>query len=231
MSSFRNPCLMLAMGLALAGTPLAANTAPVNLSADNSQVHDSSQDIAEAQAILQHAGYLAPGDYRNGEADRSTVLALRNFQTAHTLRTTGAIDYETTTQLLSHAGTHRGGTQRASLFEGRKRLVLQGVTFDTDTAHLKPGSRVALDRVASSMNAWPDARVTIDGHTDSTNTDSYNLKLSRARSAAVGEYLVDQGVASWRLQEKGYGESHPIADNATVTGRATNRRVEITRID
>lgn len=220
------------MGLCLAGAAIVATPASVNPFADNSQVYGSSQDISEAQAILQHAGYLAPGACRKGEADDSTVRALQAFQTAHGLLATGSIDFETRTQLLSHTGmVDSDATNRSSLFEGRKRLVLEGVKFDTDTARLKFNSRVILDRVAKSLNAWPDARVEIDGHADSTNTDAYNLKLSRARSAAVCEYLVDKGVASSRLNEKGYGESSPIADNATAVGRATNRRVELTRID
>jgi len=232
MSLIRTRCLMLAMGLCLAGAAMVAIPAAANPSTSNSQIYGSSQDISEAQAILQHAGYLAPGIYRKGEAGDSTVQALQAFQTAHALLATGSIDYETRTQLLSHTGTvDSDATHRSTLFEGRKRLVLEGVTFDTDTAYLKSGSRVVLDRVAKSLNAWPDARVEIDGHTDSMNTDAYNLKLSRARSAAVCEYLVDKGVASSRLKEKGHGESSPIANNATAVGRATNRRVELTRID
>jgi len=259
MSWTRNRCRMLAVGLCLAGAAFVAIPASINPSADNSQIYTSSQDISEAQAILQHTGYLAPGVCREGVTDDSTVRALQAFQTAHGLLPTGSLDYETMTQLLSHRGmtdsdgdgvsdnldrcpgTRPGlwvdaqgcpeATGHASLFEGRKSLVLEGVKFDTDTARLKSSSRVILNRVAKSLNAWPDARVEIDGHTDSTNTDAYNLKLSRARSAAVCEYLVDQGVASSRLKEKGYGESRPIADNTTAVGRATNRRVEITRID
>lgn len=259
MSLLKTLCLMLAMGLFIAGAAIVAIPASINLSADNSRDHGSSLDISEAQGILQNAGYLAPGSYRRGEADGPTVLALQSFQTAHGLLPTGSIDFETTTQLLSHAGTadsdgdgvsddldrcpgtRRGAwvdahgcpeaTDRASLFQGRKSLVLEGVKFDTDTARLKFSSRVVLDRVAKSLNAWPDARIEVDGHTDSTNTDAYNLVLSRARSAAVSEYLVDRGVAVSRLQEKGFGESRPIADNATPVGRATNRRVELTRID
>lgn len=259
MSFARNRCLMFTLGLCILGAAVVAIPVSVTLSADSSQVYGSSQDIWEAQAILQHAGYLAPGAYRKGEADDSTVQALRTFQRAHGLVPTGSIDYETRTQLLSHtAMVDRDGdrvsddldqcpatpsgtwvdaqgcpeaAQRSSLFEGRKRLVLEGVQFDTDTARLKSSSRLALDRVAKSLNAWPDARIEVDGHTDSTNTDDYNLKLSRARSAAVCEYLVDKGVASSRLEEKGYGESRPIADNQTAVGRATNRRVELTRID
>ena len=233
MSLTRNRSLMLAAGLCLVGSAMVAIPVSANLSTDNSQIHDSSQDIAEAQAILQYSGYLAPGTYRKGEDGESTERALRAFQTAHGLLPTGSIDYETTTQLLSHSPTSHGpeATNRAPLFDGRKSLVLEGVNFDTDTARLKSGSRVILDRVAKSLIEWPDARVEIDGHTDSTNTDAYNLTLSRARSAAVGEYLADRGVASSRLKEKGFGESRPIADNTTATGRATNRRVEIARLD
>lgn len=225
---------MLAMGLCLAAAAIVATPASAGPSTANSQIYDSAQDVSEAQAILQRAGYLAPGAFRSGKADDATVLALQKFQTAHALLATGSIDYETRTQLLSHRGgadNDRVGTIRSPLFDGRQRLVLEGVRFDTDTARLTPGSRVVLDRVARSLNTWPDARVEIDGHTDSTNTHAYNLRLSRQRSAAVCEYLVDKGVASSRLEEKGYGESRPIANNVTADGRATNRRVELTRID
>lgn len=231
MSLIRNRNVLLAMGLCLAGAAAVATFAGADPSASNSQIYDSSQDISEAQSILQHAGYLKPGTFRNGEAGDSTVEALQAFQAAHALLPTGSIDFETRTQLLSHRKGHEDGVLSSSLFEGRNSLVLEGVRFDNDTARLKPGSRLVLDRVAKSLNAWPDTRVEIDGHTDSNNTDAYNLKLSRARSAAVCEYLVDKGVASSRLEEKGYGESRPIATNVTADGRATNRRVELTRID
>lgn len=259
MAWIRNGSLVLAMGLCLFGAATVATPAPGNLADDDRQIYTSTQNIAQAQAILQYAGYLAPGTYRSGEADESTVVAIQSFQGSHRLRRTGSLDYETRTQILSHAGTldsdqdrvadtldrcpgTRPGvwvdtqgcpesTERTSLFDGRERLVLEGVQFDTNTARLTSASRVILGRVARSLNAWPEARVQVDGHTDSVNTDAYNLRLSRERSAAVSEYLVHKGVASSRLQEKGFGESHPIADNTTVAGRATNRRVELVRID
>ena len=259
MSMIRSHCLMIAMGLGLTGATAIATPASVATCSEGDRVDGSSNEISEVQAILQQEGYLDPGDYRKGEDDASTRLAVRIFQSNHGLAPTGTVDYETMTQLLSHAGTvdsdgdgvaderdrcpgTRTGswvdeqgcpeaTQNASLFGGRKSLALEGVRFDTGTAHLTLGSRVALDRVAKSLMLWPDARIEVAGYTDSRNTDKYNLKLSRDRSAAVCEYLVDQGVASSRMKEKGFGESHPIADNDTAAGRATNRRVELTRID
>jgi len=232
MPSMRSRFSIFALGLGVAAAAMIATAVSPTLATATGPTFSTAQDIAEAQAILQFAGYLAPGDYRKGEADDATVRALRSFQAAHNHQPTGLIDYDTRTQLLSHAGPFDGQAEyRSSLFEGRTRLVLEGVEFDSGTARLKLASRATLDRVARSLNAWPDARVEIGGHTDSINTDAYNRKLSRARSAAVCEYLVDKGVVSSRLHEKGYGESRPIADNATVAGRATNRRVELIRID
>jgi outer membrane protein OmpA-like peptidoglycan-associated protein len=221
MPSIGNRRWRLALGLCVVGTALVATPVSVTLVAANGQIYSSPQDISETQAILQHAGYLASGAYTRGEGDDATLRALQRFQTAHHLRPTGSIDYETTTQLLSHAAP----------VDTRASLVLEGVAFDTDTARLTRSSRVVLNRVARSMLASPDTRVRIDGHTDSTNTDDHNLRLSRARSAAVCRYLVEKGVSSSRLKEKGYGESRPIADNATAAGRAMNRRVELTWID
>lgn len=117
------------------------------------------------------------------------------------------------------------------LFEGAKQtLVLEGVSFDTDSAVLTAGSSEILDRVAASLQAWPEVRVEIDGHTDSTASDAHNLRLSQARAESVERYLIAKGVDPKRLATRGFGESKPIADNATREGRAKNRRVELVKI-
>ncbi len=113
----------------------------------------------------------------------------------------------------------------------KPRFVLEGVTFASDSAALTPASTVALDRVAASLKAWPEVRVEVGGHTDSTNTDAHNLRLSKARAESVKGYLVGKGIAADRMTTNGYGEGKPIADNATPAGRATNRRVELTRLN
>jgi outer membrane protein OmpA-like peptidoglycan-associated protein len=119
----------------------------------------------------------------------------------------------------------------ASVFEGRKKLVLEGVNFETNSARLTSSSSEALDRVAKSLKDWPDVKVEIGGYTDSVGSEDHNLSLSKARAESVRDYLVKRGVGSSRLVAKGYGESNPIADNGTAEGRAKNRRVELTRID
>jgi outer membrane protein OmpA-like peptidoglycan-associated protein len=119
----------------------------------------------------------------------------------------------------------------ATVFEGKKTLVLEGVNFETNSAKLTHGSHATLDKVAESLRDSPDVRVEIAGHTDSSGSDSHNLTLSKARAESVRDYLVREGVESSRLVAKGYGETRPIEDNGTAAGRAKNRRVELTRID
>ena len=68
----------------------------------------------------------------------------------------------------------------------------------------------------------------ISGHTDSKGSDDYNLNLSQGRSQAVVDYIIGQGIESYRLVAHGYGESKAIDTNDTDAGRANNRRVEFT---
>ncbi len=114
----------------------------------------------------------------------------------------------------------------ARVFNG----VLEGVNFATGSAKLTPESRGILDRVAQTLQEWPDVKVEIAGHTDSQANDDFNMKLSQARAESVKKYLVSKGVDESRLTPKGYGETQPIDDNATAAGRAKNRRVELHQI-
>jgi outer membrane protein OmpA-like peptidoglycan-associated protein len=118
------------------------------------------------------------------------------------------------------------------VFSGTERtLILEGVSFGLNSADLTAGARSELDRVADSLAGWPDLRVEIGGHTDSTGSDEYNERLSERRAESVRDYLVSRGVEADRLATRGYGESEPIADNGTSDGRAMNRRVELKRLD
>lgn len=108
-----------------------------------------------------------------------------------------------------------------------RKLTLDGVNFDNDSAKLRPESIAVLDKAAATLKEWGDVKVEVAGHTDSVNSDAYNNKLSQRRAEAVRAYLVKQGVAADRLTAKGYGESKPVADNKSAAGRAQNRRVEL----
>lgn len=82
-----------------------------------------------------------------------------------------------------------------------------------------------LDEVAADLKKYPQLQVELQGHTDSIGSDAFNLRLSDQRAQSVREYLLSKGVGTRQLEAKGYGESQPVADNKTDTGRAENRRV------
>ncbi|MBW8459230.1 MAG: OmpA family protein [Thiobacillus sp.] len=108
-------------------------------------------------------------------------------------------------------------------------LVLEGVNFDFDKAVIRPQDYAKLDQDVDAMKAWGDVDVEVAGHTCSIGTEEYNLGLSQRRAEAVRNYLVSKGVSADRLTARGYGESRPVASNATREGRAQNRRVELVR--
>lgn len=102
-----------------------------------------------------------------------------------------------------------------------------GIFFETEGYNLNQKSREALNSFANILQEYPDTNILVEGHTDSTGSDAYNLTLSKNRAQAVTDYLERQGVASERIDTRWYGESQPKYDNSTVEGRAKNRRVEI----
>lgn len=100
------------------------------------------------------------------------------------------------------------------------------VKFDFDKSVVKPNSYGDVKNLADFMAQYPATNVEVAGHTDSIGPDAYNQKLSQRRADAVKQVLVKDGVAPSRITAVGYGESRPVADNATEAGRAVNRRVE-----
>lgn len=108
------------------------------------------------------------------------------------------------------------------------RLTLDSeVSFDFDSAVIKPAFRNSLNKVANVLTKYDQSQVRIVGHTDSIGSASYNQRLSEQRAAAVERYLVSSGVSPARLSSEGAGESQPRETNDTEAGRQLNRRVEI----
>jgi OOP family OmpA-OmpF porin len=99
------------------------------------------------------------------------------------------------------------------------------VTFEVNSARLTADSRVVLEAVAKDLVKYPRLRIELQGHTDSSGSDAYNLKLSQQRAESVRALLLEQGVAADQVVARGYGETMPVADNTTNDGRAKNRRV------
>lgn len=111
----------------------------------------------------------------------------------------------------------------------QKRARLYGILFDLDSAVIRPESKPVLDEVLEMLRGEASWKLTIEGHTDATGSEAHNLTLSQKRADSVKAYLVKEGIDSGRLNTSGFGETKPVADNATELGRAQNRRVELVR--
>jgi len=101
------------------------------------------------------------------------------------------------------------------------------ILFALDSAAVEPRSRAQLRVLAESLNRYPETRIEVVGHTDSTGSAAYNQGLSERRAAAVAAVLRGEGVRGDRIISYGLGETQPVATNLTAEGRAQNRRVDI----
>jgi outer membrane protein OmpA-like peptidoglycan-associated protein len=111
--------------------------------------------------------------------------------------------------------------------EGIKITFGSDILFDVGRADLKEATKRQLTDFAQTLNKYPDTNILIEGHADATGSDDLNQRLSKQRADAVADYLTSLGVKGNRIDEKGYGETQPIADNGTEAGRSKNRRVDI----
>jgi len=101
-----------------------------------------------------------------------------------------------------------------------------GVYFDTNKSNINTKSRGNLNKLVGIFKDYPDTNIIVEGHTDSSGDDAYNLELSKKRANSVTSYLISQGISASRLTTYFHGETLPKYDNGTAEGRAKNRRVE-----
>lgn len=102
-----------------------------------------------------------------------------------------------------------------------------GVYFATDSYSLNQKSENTLNQLAKIFKEYPKSVILVEGHTDNTGSEDYNMTLSKNRAQAVTNYLVNKGIAAGRFTTKWYGETQPKYDNSTAEGRSNNRRVEL----
>lgn len=105
-------------------------------------------------------------------------------------------------------------------------LAMRAVQFDTGRATIKSESFSILNQIADIMSRYPSYNLMVNGHTDNVGSAGSNLSLSERRAKACHDYLLTRGLSQNRVNYAGYGETKPIADNSTLSGRALNRRVE-----
>jgi outer membrane protein OmpA-like peptidoglycan-associated protein len=220
--------------------PKAASAAGEQLRAaqDSLQRADAEFRAHGDQADITHLAYIAQrqvdiGKARidaaqahevvsKGDAERSRILLESRSQEAQQAEARAQAankQLEDSQKQLADLKAHE--TERGMV------LTLSDVLFDTNAATLKPGAAATIDRLGDFMQKNPQTRILIEGHTDSTGSESYNEELSRRRAQAVADALSARGIPQDRLQTIGRGQSMPVASNDTPAGRQQNRRVEI----
>lgn len=123
-------------------------------------------------------------------------------------------------------------TSLRKTLDTKGKVTLYGIYFDTDKSIIKSESYPLIEEIAKMLNADIAVKIQIEGHTDAQGDDAYNQTLSEKRAAAVAKLLIEKyRVSKSQLQHKGFGETKPIDDNNTASGRAKNRRVELKKIN
>jgi outer membrane protein OmpA-like peptidoglycan-associated protein len=127
-------------------------------------------------------------------------------------------------------GGNGAGSSMEKTLADKKPVEVYGIYFDFNSDHIKPESETVLKNISDIMQKNPDWKLSVTGHTDNMGADAFNQDLSNRRAAAVKDALVTRyGISAARLTTNGFGASRPIETNATLEGRARNRRVELQR--
>ncbi|MEH0157022.1 OmpA family protein [Limibacter armeniacum] len=120
---------------------------------------------------------------------------------------------------------------QAEVFRQGKDIIMRmkGFAFDVGSSEVKPSNYTLLSDVRRAIEIFPDNKIIVEGHTDSSGSEATNMKLSQERADAVREYLVEnmQGYDKERIKAEGFGENRPISSNKTNEGRAENRRIDV----
>ena len=187
------------------------------------ETNASRAKIVSIQKALIGAGHK--GGRVDGRLSKGWMKALRAYQKSKN-QVEGYLTRQTLSSLnISMCNAEKPKTAKVEIKGDRLDLV-EPVYFETGKDIIKRRSYPILDAVFSVLRRNPNMSVRIEGHTDSQGSEDSNLVLSKNRASAVRRYLLDKGIEGRRLASNGFGESKPIANNSSVSGRAKNRRVD-----
>ena len=239
---------------AVANDPLAREAAASRLETAEQRLRQADAALAARQpvAVVQQEAYLARrnaqiaaeqiGERRarkaveEGQAARDRVLLDARSQETAKAREQAELARAQAAAATSQAAAANSEADKlrsdlaalqAKPTDRGMVLTLGDVLFDTGKSELKAGAMGTVERVADFLRANGAYHLIIEGHTDSTGSDDFNLQLSERRAQAVRGALQSRGVTGDRIVARGLGETYPVASNDDASGRQQNRRVEI----
>ena len=204
---------------------LEARTAEADAAKQKADMAKQEADVAKQEAdaakrqvtIAKEKAELQAADLAAADAELAAVDAELAAADAQAQRDQALIEQQE--QQLKELNAQK--TERGLV------ITLGDVLFNTNKAQLKSGGMHNVQKLAAFLNQYPQHKVLVEGHTDSTGSDSYNQELSDRRANAVRMALINMGISSDRVTTHGYGEAFPVGGNDTAAGRQSNRRVEI----
>ncbi len=187
------------------------------------QQEETRRALASAQAAQNEADEVSRRNEEiKQEAEQARRLAAARAEQAELARKEAELASATADALRQQLESMEAeSTNRGLLF------TLGDVTFEKSKAEIRPEAIESLEKLVTAINENPDRRVSIEGHTDSTGSESFNISLSQRRADNVKKALIERGISASRMDAVGLGEEFPVADNATDTGRQRNRRVDV----
>lgn len=192
---------------------------------------DTALNKRESDATVNHLAYIASQQIAIAQETAKAKAAEAAVKNASIARDRVLLDARTAEAEEAKRQAEEAQRQLEEL-KAKKTdrglvITLQDVLFRTNMAQLELNGLRTVHKLADFLKQYPERNVLIEGHTDSTGSDSYNQALSERRAHAVRMALLDSGIGSDRIAARGYGESFPVASNDTAEHRQLNRRVEI----
>jgi outer membrane protein OmpA-like peptidoglycan-associated protein len=202
---------------------------------DGDGINDELDKCPNQSGLSKYDGCPIPdtdGDGINDELDKCPTqagTAARNGCPATDRDNDGINDDEDRCPDIAGTSTNRGCPDVPANVSKTLGASAQKITFGTGSNNVKltTSSNASLNQIVTILNENPGLRVRVEAHTNSVGDDATNMTLSENRAAAVKTYLVSKGISEDRITTQGFGETMPIADNNTASGRTKNNRVEV----
>lgn len=189
------------------------------------------EGVIEIQVFRNFEAALKQAGFSIVYEDSPGTITARKGGTWYLLDNKGSFYYQTiVTEKALQQEVAADASSLSDELNKTGRVAVYGIHFETGKATILPDSENILTEISKMLQQNPSVKLSVEGHTDNVGSAAGNQTLSEKRAQAVVAWLTLHGIDASRLKAKGWGQSKPVADNATDEGKAKNRRVELVKI-